>query len=85
MYKTVLQFFLFLIILPVFAQEERVIDFTSYKPEINIVRIQTDEAPVIDADLTDAVWSKATKIDEFYQIDPVAGAKPSEETIVYIF
>ena len=39
---------------------------------------------MIDGDISDPVWSKATRIDKFYQIEPVLGAEPSEITVVYI-
>ncbi len=60
------------------------IDFQHYEPEAEIARIASDEAPKIDGDISDPVWSKATRIDRFYQTEPVRGAEPSETTVVYI-
>lgn len=64
--------------------EDVSIDFQYYEPEAEIARIASDEAPKIDGDISDPVWSKATRIDRFYQTEPVRGAKPSETTVVYI-
>ena len=64
--------------------EDVSIDFQHYEPEAEIARIASDEAPKIDGDISDPVWSKATRIDEFYQTEPVRGAEPSETTVVYI-
>ena len=49
------------------------------RPSVTAVRIDTAEAPVIDADLSDAVWAKATVIDNFTQKqpNPVCGRRPS--------
>lgn len=46
----------------------------------NAVRIDTSEAPLIDADLSDVAWAKATVISDFRQKEPVTGAPPSERT-----
>ena len=59
-------------------------DFETYTPLASAVRISSDEAPKIDGDLSDAVWSKAIPIDEFYQVEPTEGARPSQETRAYI-
>ena len=64
--------------------EDVSIDFQHYEPEAEIARIASDEAPKIDGDISDPVWSKATRIDRFYQTEPVRGAEPSETTVVYI-
>ena len=64
--------------------EGKPVDFQQYEPEAEIARIESAEAPVIDGDISDPVWSKATRIDKFYQIEPVLGAEPSEITVVYI-
>ena len=64
--------------------EDVTIDFQQYEPETEIARIEVNEAPVIDGDISDPVWSKATRIDTFYQTEPVQGAKPSEITVVYM-
>ena len=69
--------------LPLWA-EEAPIDFVHYEPTAEIARIAGSEAPEIDGDISDPVWSKATRIDKFYQTEPVQGAEPSEITVVYI-
>jgi Carbohydrate family 9 binding domain-like len=55
-------------------------NFTTYIPTAKATRIEAAEAPVIDGDITDAVWAKAQVIDEFYQIDPDVGQPGSERT-----
>ena len=64
--------------------ENMPIDFQRYEPEAEITRIAGSEAPVIDGDISDPVWSKTTRIDRFYQVEPVQGAEPSEITIAYM-
>jgi hypothetical protein len=43
---------------------------------------RTDEAPVIDGVLDEAVWEQAVPIDDFRQTEPVEGGEPSERTEV---
>src|SRR5207237_8541208 len=57
-------------------------DFNSYVTVAKATRIDAAEAPVIDGDLSDAVWKKAEPITEFYQTDPNAGQPASERTDV---
>ncbi|MCY3752248.1 MAG: carbohydrate binding family 9 domain-containing protein, partial [Gammaproteobacteria bacterium] len=64
--------------------EDTPVDFQQYEPKAEIARIAGSEAPKIDGDISDPVWSKATRIDKFYQIIPVRGAEPSEITVVYM-
>ena len=59
-------------------------DFETYVPSVNAVRISPENAPDIDGDLSDAVWSQAQPIEEFYQVEPVTGAAPSQRTVAYI-
>lgn len=59
-------------------------NFETYTPRAEAVRISSDEAPVIDGDLSDAAWGKANIISEFYQVTPVEGATPSQPTRAYI-
>jgi len=59
-------------------------DFAAYTPRATAVRISHDEAPKIDGDLSDPVWAKAVPITEFYQVEPVEGAAPSQATRAYI-
>ena len=56
-------------------------DFNNYEPTARATRITSAEAPTIDGDLSDPVWAKAEIIDQFYQVDPQAGAPGSQPTI----
>ena len=50
-------------------------------PGTKSVRIvRTDKPPVIDGDLSDAVWANAAVIDDMHQISPVEYAVPYEAT-----
>ena len=69
--------------LPSVVEAEQ-IDFQHYEPEAEITRINSTEAPIIDGDISDPVWSKTTRIDKFYQTEPVHGVEPTETTIVYM-
>jgi hypothetical protein len=51
---------------------------------ISAVRIATAEAPVIDADLSDAAWAKAAVIDDFTQRSPNPYEPATERTVVRI-
>ncbi len=51
---------------------------------ITAVRIDTTEAPAIDADLSDAAWEKAAVIDEFTQRSPNPYEPATERTVVRI-
>jgi Carbohydrate family 9 binding domain-like len=55
-------------------------DFTTYVPTAKATRIDPSEAPIIDGDVSDAVWAKAELIDEFYQLEPDTGQPVSERT-----
>ncbi|MBI3677916.1 MAG: carbohydrate binding family 9 domain-containing protein [Proteobacteria bacterium] len=59
-------------------------DFHNYQPIADAVRIETSEAPAIDGDLSDSIWKRAAVIDEFYQLEPHEGRRPSERTVVRI-
>ena len=59
-------------------------DFATYRPTAKSARIDPSQAPVIDGDLSDPIWSKAQPIDEFYQLEPAEGAPPTERTVVRI-
>ncbi len=58
--------------------------FETYIPRVEATRLSTDEAPIIDGDISDAVWRKAAVIDEFYQVEPIDGGTPSQPTRVYV-
>ena len=53
-------------------------------PTAAAVRIDASEAPVIDGDLSDPVWAKATVIDRFIQKRPNPGMPATERTILRI-
>ena len=55
-------------------------DFNTYMPTARATRIEASEAPIIDGDVSDAVWAKAEVIDEFYQLEPDTGQPVSERT-----
>ena len=45
---------------------------------------RTDNPPVIDGRLDDAVWANAALVDDFHQTSPTDGAVPTEATIVRV-
>ncbi|MDZ4870141.1 MAG: carbohydrate binding family 9 domain-containing protein [Alphaproteobacteria bacterium] len=59
-------------------------DFSTYQPSAVATRIDGAQAPVIDGDVSDAVWQRAPAIDEFYQLEPKEGAPGSERTVVRV-
>jgi hypothetical protein len=68
---------------PAFAgQETSPPAFT--RPAVQPVRIDIAEAPVIDADLSDAAWAKAAVVDEFRQRSPNPYEPATERTVVRI-
>ncbi len=54
------------------------------RPSVRAVRIDTSEAPKIDADLSDPVWAKAAIIDNFTQRSPNPYEPATERTVVRI-
>ena len=54
------------------------------RPRLVAVRIDTAEAPTIDADLSDPVWAKAAVIDKFTQRSPNPYEPATERTVVCI-
>jgi len=73
--------------LPVVGQRSAVDpprNFETYVPRVVAPRISDEAAPVIDGDLSDLAWLEAAVIEEFYQVEPVAGAAPSQPTRAYI-
>jgi len=54
------------------------------RPSVRAVRIDSSEAPVIDGDLSDAVWAKAAVVDNFTQRQPNPYEPPTERTVVRI-
>lgn len=59
-------------------------NFSAYVPRVQAVKIERSEAPTIDGDLSDAAWSRAQPIEEFYQVEPVEGGEPSQKTVAYV-
>ncbi len=66
------------------SQPTQIRDFARYTPQVTAVRISPDNAPAIDGDLSDAVWAQAESVEQFYQVEPVEGAMPSQPTRAYI-
>jgi Carbohydrate family 9 binding domain-like len=56
----------------------------SVRRSIRAVRIPAAEAPVIDADLSDSVWTKAAVIDDFRQRSPNPYEPASERTVARV-
>src|SRR5262245_53879199 len=54
----------------------------SERPRVRALRIPREEAPRIDGDLSEPVWSKAPEIGPLTQVEPVEGAPPTERTVV---
>ncbi len=59
-------------------------DFETYRPSVRATRINEDEAPIIDGDLSDPIWARAERIEEFYQVEPTNGGTPDQKTHAYI-
>jgi len=59
-------------------------NFSTYTPSVTAAMISRDEAPEIDGDLSDPAWSKATIIENFYQVEPTEGGTPTQKTRAYI-
>ena len=49
---------------------------------VRVVRAAT--RPVIDGDLSDAVWATAGVVNDLHQVTPVEYAEPDERTEIYI-
>ncbi len=49
---------------------------------VHVVRTATP--PVIDGDVSDAVWSTAAIVDDLHQVSPIEFAEPYERTEIYI-
>ena len=54
------------------------------RPNVQIVRIDPSEAPAIDGDVSDPVWSKGAVIDNFTQRQPNPYEPATERTVVRI-
>jgi hypothetical protein len=57
---------------------------TIERPSIEAVMIDPKDAPRIDGDISDAVWSRGAHITRFVQMDPVPLSEPTERTEVWI-
>jgi len=60
------------------------VDFATYAPRLEARKIAREEAPTIDGDLSDAAWSKAAIVEDFYQVEPIEGGAPSQRTRAYL-
>ena len=67
---------------PISAQPSGAV--TRPRPEAHVARIDAGEAPVIDADFSDAAWAKATVIDDLRQRQPDPGGMPTERTVLRV-
>ncbi len=47
-------------------------------------RIAVQDAPRLDADLSDACWADAPEIGALLQVEPIEGAKPAHKTVVKV-
>jgi uncharacterized protein DUF5916 len=54
------------------------------RPTAAAVRIDASEAPAIDGDLSDPIWSRGTVIDRFIQKRPNPGVPATERTVLRI-
>ena len=50
----------------------------------NVTAARTAQPPLIDGNLDDAIWQRATRITEFVQQSPLEGQPATEDTEVYI-
>jgi hypothetical protein len=46
--------------------------------------VRTDSPPVVDGDLSEAVWARAAIVDDLHQTEPIEYAMPSERTEILI-
>src|SRR5678815_423516 len=46
--------------------------------------VRTSTPPVIDGDLSDAVWANAAVVDDLHQVTPIEYAEPDERTEILI-
>jgi hypothetical protein len=53
-------------------------------PTVAAVSIGEAKPPVIDGDISDEIWSRARRIEKFYQMEPQPLTGPSESTEVWI-
>ncbi len=60
------------------------VDYATYAPRLTAVKISRDEAPKIDADLSDPAWAKAAIVEDFIQVEPEEGGTPTQRTRAYI-
>ncbi len=67
---------------PGFARAQSRADLAAYRPTAAATRVEGNEAPTIDGDVSDPVWAKAAAFDTFYQVTPDLGAKATERTVV---
>src|SRR5688572_2588336 len=63
------------------AQNNAVLEDPGQK-SVRVVRTSTP--PVIDGDLSDAVWAAAAVVDDLHQVTPIEYAEPDERTEILI-
>ena len=66
------------------AQSRAPSDIEATRPTVAATAITIAEAPIIDGDLSDAAWSKASVIDQFTQLDPDNGEPGTQRTVARI-
>src|SRR2546423_15679909 len=66
------------------AQPTRPIPPEPMNYTLRAVRIDSNEAPTIDGDLSDPVWAKAAILDDFRQVEPDTGQPGTERTVLRI-
>ena len=64
--------------------EDAAVSAPPERPTVRATAIESRDAPQIDGDISDAVWSRAPRIDRFYQVEPVPMSAPSEATEAWI-
>ncbi|MBI1394172.1 MAG: hypothetical protein GC152_15690 [Alphaproteobacteria bacterium] len=60
------------------------VDFATYRPRLELTRIDSSDAPKIDGRIEEEVWARAAQTEAFYQVEPANGAEPSQRTRAYV-
>ena len=69
---------------PILGQAVDGDDDATQRPPPTVRIVRTDTPPVVDGKLGDPAWSQAAVIDDFVQVGPDEGAKPTEKTEIYL-
>jgi len=67
------------------AQANEPASVSTQHKSVCLNRQQRDAAPVIDGVLDDAVWARATRIDDLHQFQPVDHGEPTEKSEFFVF